>query len=577
MIIIKAKDALGHGSYKKNERAVTTKSPESATKKREQLSKGVALSDVLKTSSGIKFDLKIGSDIKGVHANTVNEAVRLMESITHAPGMKTSNYHVRSSPAGAFHRGHRIEVNKTIAGIAHELAHIIEDEVPGVREATSQFLSDNPDFRFYMGDFTSKGRSRGEMGDYVRTKSNDLWKTAPDRFVTEVLTVGVQHLVQNPKKMADDYPEFTDFIISLLDGSGRKPKTETKSYPELYPPATQMGSVPFIPNTSRLMTVSVEEVETAIVDVRRESYNEGHRDGYTIGHKEGSEGSYRQAYRDALADLHKPQLLVSSPQESPATTAVEAVIDDVMAKAMPSRVRLSRGERKILRRYRKKMASRQMCKAMDDSFVWLVTGSIAVNAQELQYKETDGAEDGLNEERRSEDNEKLFDPMVVPPIACWRDWLPGQPTAEPPSGQIYVVDGHKRLGVAKKRGVPTIRGFFIEADSFEDAKRKGEELNEKMGTKAFNEADHPRDSHGEFTTKGPLATRLKESILHATTNNLSDAHVEALLVEAGKLPKADVIKLTKDVAGVGVSGKKDAIRELRAALTLHKRMIDHRW
>lgn len=101
---------------------------------------------------------------------------------------------------------------------------------------------------------------------------------------------------------------------------------------------------------------------------------------------------------------------------------------------------------------------------------WLVTGGIDVNAEELQFKETDGQEDGLNEERRTEDDDREFDPLKVPPIAVWQAY----------DGQVYVVDGHKRLAQAKKRGVPAIRAFFIAAKSFKEAKKKGERLNERL-------------------------------------------------------------------------------------------------
>lgn len=107
-------------------------------------------------------------------------------------------------------------------------------------------------------------------------------------------------------------------------------------------------------------------------------------------------------------------------------------------------------------------------KAVD--IVWLLTGSIAVNAEELQFKETDGQADGLNEERRNEDMDRPFDPLVVPPIAVWRASA---------DDQIYVVDGHKRLHHAKAKGIPNIRAFFIEASSFKEAKAKGERLNEQ--------------------------------------------------------------------------------------------------
>jgi len=124
---------------------------------------------------------------------------------------------------------------------------------------------------------------------------------------------------------------------------------------------------------------------------------------------------------------------------------------------------------------KKRNRRRPPAEAKSVEVMWWATGGIAVNASELQYKDTDGQDDGLNEERRRETDNQPFDPLVVPPIAIW----------QASDGQVYVVDGHKRLGTAKRRGIPAIRVFFISADSFDEAKKKGEHLNEKMGTKSM--------------------------------------------------------------------------------------------
>lgn len=109
-------------------------------------------------------------------------------------------------------------------------------------------------------------------------------------------------------------------------------------------------------------------------------------------------------------------------------------------------------------------------------------GSIRCDPAQLQYKDEDGGTsggmpDGLNAARRI-DTGKVFDAASVPPVALWKD---------PSDGDIYIVDGHKRLGAARRQGAAAIRGRLIEAGSFEEAKAKGVELNEEMGTKARRE------------------------------------------------------------------------------------------
>lgn len=121
------------------------------------------------------------------------------------------------------------------------------------------------------------------------------------------------------------------------------------------------------------------------------------------------------------------------------------------------------------------------------SIVWFPTTSIQTD-EGIQYKESDGSGDGLNEERRQDSG--TFDPFQVPPLALWQS----------DDGQTYVVDGHKRLGSARRNGCPVVRAYFVQAKSVEDAKRKGEQINVGMGTKAmtdeqFKQFDDEKRSH----------------------------------------------------------------------------------
>ena len=117
----------------------------------------------------------------------------------------------------------------------------------------------------------------------------------------------------------------------------------------------------------------------------------------------------------------------------------------------------------------------------DDPVKLFLVGSIQVDPDRLQYKDYDD-EDGLNDERRGDKNtlndgkpKEIFDPLKCPPIALWKD----------EDGQINVVDGHKRLGAAKRDGSSIIRGYFVHADDADEAKDIGERINTNMGTKSI--------------------------------------------------------------------------------------------
>lgn len=127
-----------------------------------------------------------------------------------------------------------------------------------------------------------------------------------------------------------------------------------------------------------------------------------------------------------------------------------------------------------VRAIRTRVLGREVKALPDGPWEWFLLSGLMVKADKLQYKDDDGSGDGLNPERRKDSG--TFDPMKVPPISVWKD----------PEGHNVVVDGHKRYGSAKRNGCPVLRGRYIQADSYEDAKKKGEEINEQMGTKAVN-------------------------------------------------------------------------------------------
>lgn len=222
----------------------------------------------------------------------------------------------------------------------------------------------------------------------------------------------------------------------------------------LTPASTPHDVLFVIGDHSSPMTVTWAEIEKYLAIVRTRSYEEGIAHGKGIGHQEGYKAGFSSGHAHALRTVGMTKALLID-DEGAVTKA-----DDVAAQ-QPTR-----------------LTSREKVGGTTRLVEWVPVGGIQVDADKLQYKDRDGAEDGLSKERRDEIPDQ-FNPHKTPPIALWR----GQ------DNQIRVVDGHKRLACAKKCGYPVIRAFFIEAGTFEEAKKAGERLNEKMGTKALDWKD----------------------------------------------------------------------------------------
>lgn len=86
------------------------------------------------------------------------------------------------------------------------------------------------------------------------------------------------------------------------------------------------------------------------------------------------------------------------------------------------------------------------------------------------------------------------------------------------------------------------------------------------------ETHKPAQTYVEIPKTGSLESRLKHAADVGAKSFVHPADVASLLEEAGKLSAKEVGDLTASVAKVRVTGKSNALRELRAAMTVHERM-----
>ncbi len=168
---------------------------------------------------------------------TRTAARQWLESKLHeseAPSIKItweSEVGIRASATGAG----VISVDaKDLAGVLiHEMGHTIDFNIPSVRHAVVEFLdhrvgSQQP--RKLKDLFPGSAYRDDELGrddDFAKAfGQSSAWyvgKKYDTPGVTEVLSMGLQQLYEDPLTFAKHDPEYTKFILGILDGSLRKP------------------------------------------------------------------------------------------------------------------------------------------------------------------------------------------------------------------------------------------------------------------------------------------------------------------------------------------------------------------
>jgi hypothetical protein len=118
--------------------------------------------------------------------------------------------------------------------MVHEMGHHLEFSIPGVRQAAIDFL------KYRVGDqkpqklrriFPNLSYKADEIGcddDFAKAfggDKNSAWYAGKhyNSGITEIVSMGVERLYDNPIGFAKGDPEYCKFILGILDGSIRKP------------------------------------------------------------------------------------------------------------------------------------------------------------------------------------------------------------------------------------------------------------------------------------------------------------------------------------------------------------------
>lgn len=108
--------------------------------------------------------------------------------------------------------------------VVHEVGHYLEDVVPGVHKAANYFLEDR-----------TRGEEWQRLSDLAPNRGYDPDEWAkPDKFLsaymgksypdaTEIVSMGIQYLVEDPQLLATKDPEYFDFILGIIQPQKGKP------------------------------------------------------------------------------------------------------------------------------------------------------------------------------------------------------------------------------------------------------------------------------------------------------------------------------------------------------------------
>ncbi len=203
---------------------------------------------------------------KFTHLHTLrkNQAVQFLNRITAAKGGVVENVqlHVGHEDSRAFYRGPKhfagitsddrlgvhVSERHTQSVYVHELGHHLENMVPGIQAKANEFLderirrSGTPTVSMketWGGGY--KDYEQGNQDDFLRTfglfnpkydKNVGSWPTSKNgnamyagkRYSTgdtEVVSMGVEKLYEDPVDFAERDPEYFKFIVGVLDGTIR--------------------------------------------------------------------------------------------------------------------------------------------------------------------------------------------------------------------------------------------------------------------------------------------------------------------------------------------------------------------
>lgn len=114
---------------------------------------------------------------------------------------------------------------------AHELGHWIEHNVPGARDAAQEFLQKRVGSEQLTSIKDKFGQGYGSSETGRKDNFGKVFGDGPEAYYvgkhygegdTEILAMGIEQLYRDPAGFAAKDPEYFQFVVSVLDGSGRK-------------------------------------------------------------------------------------------------------------------------------------------------------------------------------------------------------------------------------------------------------------------------------------------------------------------------------------------------------------------
>jgi len=174
---------------------------------------------------GFDFDFSIES-FMGIKENTKNQIMNKIKGISQYinPNImdnKDLKLIYRGGRAGALGDIMFIKQNAPINTIAHELGHVIEHKSKTIHNKVSQFFTkrteaDNIEQLSIITGNKSYGRSEVAKKDkFIDAYMGRIYQGKPN---TEILSMGLQMLVDDPYTLATKDPEYFDLIIGILHG-----------------------------------------------------------------------------------------------------------------------------------------------------------------------------------------------------------------------------------------------------------------------------------------------------------------------------------------------------------------------
>jgi hypothetical protein len=110
--------------------------------------------------------------------------------------------------------GNQVGVDATVA---HEIGHFLEDNNSIIHDRCQDFynqITQGGTKRLLKDDFPNEDYDANEY--YIPVKDMPVYATKYMKGATELFSVGMEYLYKNPIKFSQDYPEYFNFIISLI-------------------------------------------------------------------------------------------------------------------------------------------------------------------------------------------------------------------------------------------------------------------------------------------------------------------------------------------------------------------------